>query len=400
MLDKRNIVVHYELSNHLGNVLATISDYKSVVNNGVGLHYEAVVLTATDYDPFGMAMNHRTFNGDGYRFGFNGKENDNEVYGNGNCVAFEARIYDSRIGKFLSIDPKYLEYPNMSHYSFANNSPIMLIDVEGKGADYAIIWDGTQKVVLGVICCVGAGVYIYASSGTGAAFGGVGAMTFGLGEVTIGFGEIADGCSNKVNCEVLQKSGSLPGLMAYSSNNKYASEIDAFGQFIPGILTGSYNPKNIEGNILDLITAMGQKNASKLLYTSLSMYDDVTDLNGFLNGMVDANNKGAFFEISLDEKFGKYVLAPEKIEGQINSQTKNESFNNYTVKSGDNLSNIAKKQGVSLDQLMKDNNIDPKNTTIYPNQNLKINSKSSNLKPNETENKNSGGYRYQMSPDG
>jgi len=33
----------------------------------------------------------------GYRYGFNGKENDPEVKGEGNVIAFENRIYDSRL---------------------------------------------------------------------------------------------------------------------------------------------------------------------------------------------------------------------------------------------------------------------------------------------------------------
>ena len=39
-----------------------------------------------------------------YRFGFNGKENDNEVKGAGNSVDFGARIYDSRLGRWMSVD--------------------------------------------------------------------------------------------------------------------------------------------------------------------------------------------------------------------------------------------------------------------------------------------------------
>jgi RHS repeat-associated protein len=40
-----------------------------------------------------------------YRYGFNGKENVNEVEEVGNNIDFKARIYDTRLGKFVSIDP-------------------------------------------------------------------------------------------------------------------------------------------------------------------------------------------------------------------------------------------------------------------------------------------------------
>ncbi|MDI3321388.1 LamG-like jellyroll fold domain-containing protein [Pinibacter soli] len=51
----------YELTNHLGNVLATISDKKKPVITGGKIDYfEPIVLTATDYYPFGMTMPGRT----------------------------------------------------------------------------------------------------------------------------------------------------------------------------------------------------------------------------------------------------------------------------------------------------------------------------------------------------
>ncbi len=67
----------------------------------------------------------------GYRYGFNGKENDNEVKGNGNQLDFGARIYDPRIGRFLSRDVYESNYPNMSSYAYGLNNPILLIDNNG-----------------------------------------------------------------------------------------------------------------------------------------------------------------------------------------------------------------------------------------------------------------------------
>ena len=71
--------------------------------------------------------------GTSYRYGFNGKENDNEVKGEGNQIAFEARIYDPRLGRFLSCDPLERTYPSQSTYVFAHNNPIKLIDILGMG---------------------------------------------------------------------------------------------------------------------------------------------------------------------------------------------------------------------------------------------------------------------------
>jgi RHS repeat-associated protein len=124
----------YELSNHLGNVLAVITDRRiQACGAGDVMHYEAQVVSASDYYPFGMGIKERewsdsTFN---YRFGFNGMEQDNEVSGEGNSYAFKYRIHDPRLGRFLSVDPLSFAYPWNSTYAFAENMPIWAIDLEG-----------------------------------------------------------------------------------------------------------------------------------------------------------------------------------------------------------------------------------------------------------------------------
>ncbi len=83
-----------------------------------------------DYYAFGMQMPGRKSSG-GYRYGFNGKENDNEVKGEGNQQDYGMRIYDGRIGKFLSVDPLAKKYPYWTPYQFAGNMPIKYIDLDG-----------------------------------------------------------------------------------------------------------------------------------------------------------------------------------------------------------------------------------------------------------------------------
>ncbi|MCC5945315.1 MAG: hypothetical protein JJT94_10290 [Bernardetiaceae bacterium] len=39
----------------------------------------ARLVSATDYYPFGMAIHSRSWQSEGYRFGFNGKENNIEI---------------------------------------------------------------------------------------------------------------------------------------------------------------------------------------------------------------------------------------------------------------------------------------------------------------------------------
>ena len=125
----------YELANHLGNVLAVISDRKLGVANGNAPNYisfEAITISATDYFPFGMSMPGRSFtaaNTEGYRYSFNGKEDDTEWA----KQDYGFRIYDKRIGKFLSVDPLPLtaKYPELTPYQFSSNRPIDGIDLDG-----------------------------------------------------------------------------------------------------------------------------------------------------------------------------------------------------------------------------------------------------------------------------
>ena len=126
----------YELKNHLGNVLAVVSDLK--IGKGVlGAaplvgHYEADVLEMADYYPFGMVLPKRSWSAGGrYRFGFNGKEQDDAWNGDGNMLNYGFRIDDPRLGRFLSVDPLAAEYAMLTPYQYASNSPIWMLDIDG-----------------------------------------------------------------------------------------------------------------------------------------------------------------------------------------------------------------------------------------------------------------------------
>jgi RHS repeat-associated protein len=66
-----------------------------------------------------------------YRYGFNGKEKDDEVKGEGNSYDFGARMYDCRIGRWLSRDKMESNYPFLSPYTFVANNPLFFIDPDG-----------------------------------------------------------------------------------------------------------------------------------------------------------------------------------------------------------------------------------------------------------------------------
>ena len=94
----------YEVSNHLGNVLAVFNDVKYPISSGTTVDYfEVALVSVSDYSPFGVQLDGRTFEGAGYRYGFNGMEKDDEIHNSeGTSYDFGARIYDARIGRWLS----------------------------------------------------------------------------------------------------------------------------------------------------------------------------------------------------------------------------------------------------------------------------------------------------------
>ncbi len=136
----------FEFGNHLGNVLTVVSDRKLFVDDGVystaGLsiststdgiidYYTPDILSATDYYAFGSPLPGRLSSSVGYRYGFNGKENDNEFKGNGNSQDFGARIHDPRLGRFLSIDNFASKAPMLTPYHFCSNAPMSRVDGDG-----------------------------------------------------------------------------------------------------------------------------------------------------------------------------------------------------------------------------------------------------------------------------
>src|ERR1017187_8002896 len=67
-----------------------------------------------------------------YRYGFNGKEKEHEMYDlPSSSYDYGERMYDSRLGKFMSVDMLSPIFPMLSPYAFAGNSPILSIDMEG-----------------------------------------------------------------------------------------------------------------------------------------------------------------------------------------------------------------------------------------------------------------------------
>ena len=124
----------FELTNHLGNVLETISDKKiqHTSNSSTVDYYLTDVAGANDYYSFGMQMPGRLVSAGNYRYGFNGQEKTDEIAGAGNHTAAEFWEYDPRVGRRWNLDPK--PDINFSLYAVFSDNPIWHSDIKGDSA--------------------------------------------------------------------------------------------------------------------------------------------------------------------------------------------------------------------------------------------------------------------------
>jgi RHS repeat-associated protein len=100
-----------------------------------------------DYLPFGQVMPNRHGNDETYKYGFNDMLKDDELKGNSNSYDFGARIYDPRLGRWLSRDPHESKYPAVSGYNFSLNSPLLFKDPDGKDAIITVTTVGNITTV-------------------------------------------------------------------------------------------------------------------------------------------------------------------------------------------------------------------------------------------------------------
>lgn len=126
-----NLAAYWPMNEGSGTMLHDASQH--------GLDHAVVNYTAWSAAGSGAPV---TGNSDGqgneYRYGFNGKEkDDNGEFGNTH-YDYGFRIYNPSIGRFLSVDPLTKSYPELTPYQFASNKPINSIDLDGLEARTSI----------------------------------------------------------------------------------------------------------------------------------------------------------------------------------------------------------------------------------------------------------------------
>lgn len=112
-----NYVKYYQLTDHLGNV-------RAVANKNPTNPAQVLVASYADYYPFGEQLQNRNSNSGNYRYAFQGQEYDPETQ----MEAFQLRLWDGRLGRWLSPDP-YGQYA--SPYLGMGNNPINGVDPDG-----------------------------------------------------------------------------------------------------------------------------------------------------------------------------------------------------------------------------------------------------------------------------
>ncbi len=119
----------FELANHLGNILVTISD-KPIYNVSSGtIYFQPEITSISDYYPFGAPIHGRGYSSEGYRFGYNTQEKTDEIAGPGNHNTATFWEYDGRLGRRWNIDP--VTKPWESLYACLSNNPILMVDPDG-----------------------------------------------------------------------------------------------------------------------------------------------------------------------------------------------------------------------------------------------------------------------------
>jgi len=133
----------FEVTDHLQNIRATLSDARlATLSSGTLTASFSSGSSWTDYYAFGMNIPGRALSTSGYRFGFNGMEKDDGVKGAGNSYITEFRSFDSRVGRWLSPDPKFRV--NVSPYNGLDDNPALFVDTDGRAAESKIVLWGTN----------------------------------------------------------------------------------------------------------------------------------------------------------------------------------------------------------------------------------------------------------------
>jgi RHS repeat-associated protein len=263
-----------------------------------------------NYYPFGLK--HKGYNttvtstnlAQNYKFG--GKEFNDELGLDWYDVS--ARNYDPALGRWMNLDPLAEKGRRYSPYVYSFDNPIYFMDYDGmwpnpfQGTGEGIarafrsafktgsmspqqskninnVLNGVSNIIMGTVGAIGSGAVAIASEGIAAPLGAGTAFALSVGEISIGISQIADAFTNDSGNEAVQKSSSIPGVIANKKGLENAEMIDNLGQFVPGLLTG--------GNIKTVIQEGANVLAGKgTVLGAASAVDAIQDTKGVVDAAV------------------------------------------------------------------------------------------------------------------
>ncbi|MBK7110629.1 MAG: hypothetical protein IPH61_16335 [Bacteroidetes bacterium] len=300
----------YEITNHLGNVLAVISDKKIAIDDdsdGLIDYFTADILNIQDYYPFGMLMPSRTWSaGSEYRFGFNGQLKTDEISGKGNHYSAEFWEYNPRVVIRWNTDPILKEWE--SPYAINKGNPIWFQDSKGNNPSTHTDEDGN---VIAVKDDGDLGVYKHDGMGNGAkknfdqnySFKNTSAGGTKMGETftPLGFADF----------DAYEKDGSVkPGLGAKIdfTSNWATNQVSGILNQNPSIIEYGWNARS--GHDWDIKTKApgGNPYYGSKLY---GKYASARDAGNFTAGAVA--QKSIVPNIILDYGFGTYNISGNSV---------------------------------------------------------------------------------------
>ena len=192
------------------------------------------ILSASNFTSFGFCMSSRKHSTPSYRYGFNGKEKDDEgMGGGGSTYDYGFRIYNPALGRFLSVDLLSHDYPFYSPYLFAGNKPIVALDLDGlEELDYKVYAEKmkTGATLLNKVAFRGHQPHVTDNEYWGPAEGGVGLVMKAAQDPAKAFNHIFEhpedykfGCAEYI--QVVMLYGKLQA-MGDQKFNEYIKAID------------------------------------------------------------------------------------------------------------------------------------------------------------------------------
>ena len=284
--------------------------------------------------------------GERYWFGFNGKENITEVSG---WQDYGERFYNTNIARFFSADPLIVygqQYPELSSYQFASNTPISAIDKEGLQAEFVTFY------TTGVTDPGQGYVYVHNKKGT----------------LTPQVQSTANQISNSwnrgylvgasISLSFLQWTTSMYALgnttitvsKGLTHAFSQAQAMSTLGWLASSLKDPTYGTTNL-GNTLAFL---GEKEYLNFSQSQLTLFGDAVGSALYSYPYLGISTISSTIQLMSNSNFLDDQITQIEMQQENNF---NSPINSYTIKSGDTLSSIAKKHNTTVDSIAEKNNI-------------------------------------------